>query len=225
MKRIELRSPILRDRELPYQEFDYPIVSTQFLPEPSISNSVPFLEVINRRRSKRNFNSLAFEQLNALLWHSARTIDLIPPIKQIRWEHRPSPSGGGRHPIDVFILKQGHINLELHLYQSISHALSLLRTDHESVKNLMLEAERILPPEEATILWFGAQFERTLSRYEYGDSIVWKDAGALTATFSFVAEAFNLNFCPIGITGEPYFSQCLKTTKLTGMGGACVGSQ
>jgi SagB-type dehydrogenase family enzyme len=225
MKRIEIASPVLRDQELSYQEFLYPILSKQFLPEPLINHSAPFLEVVNTRRSRRDFKRLTFEQLNALLWHSSRTINVASPKLQTRWEHRPAPSAGGRHPIDVFIVQQENGKNELSLYQSIPHALAALETDQENVNGLVLETEKILPRQEATVLWFGAQFERTLARYINGDSLVWKDAGALTATFSFVAEALNLNFCPIGITGEPYLSQCLHTTQVTGVGGAYVGSR
>jgi hypothetical protein len=111
------------------------------------------------------------------------------------------------------------------LYQSISHALATLQADQENINGLLIAAERILMRQNATVLWFGAQFERTLSRYENGDSLIWKDAGALTATLAFVAEALNLTFCPIGITGEPYMSRCLQTNKVTGVGGAYVGSR
>jgi SagB-type dehydrogenase family enzyme len=225
MKRIEIGSPVLRSRELPYQEFTYPILSRQFLPEPIVKNSTPFLEVVGSRRSRRAYKPLASEQLNALLWHSSRTISVAPPELQVRWEHRPSPSGGGRHPIDVFILQRESGEYKLSLYQSIPHALATLEAAQENIAGLVLAAERVLPRQEATVLWFGAQFERTLSRYENGDSLVWKDAGALTATFSFVAEALGLNFCPIGVTGEPYLSQSLQTVKVIGVGGAYVGNR
>lgn len=225
MKRIEIGSPVLRDQELSYQEFIYPILSRQFLPEPIINDSAPFLEVVSRRRSQRTFRPLTSEQLNALLWHSSRTIDLSPPRLQVRWEHRPAPSGGGRHPIDVVIIQPKASGDEMFLYQSIPHALATLNANQENINELLLAAEKILPRQEATLLWFGAQFERTLSRYENGDSLVWKDVGALTATFSFVAESLNLNFCPLGITGEPHLSRCLQTIKVTGVGGAYVGNR
>jgi SagB-type dehydrogenase family enzyme len=225
MRQIEIGSPILRDQELSYQEFSYPVVSRQFLSKPLIKNSSPVLDVVGGRRSRRTFKPLTSEQLNALLWHSSRTINLSPPVLKVRWEHRPAPSAGGRHPIDVLIVQRERGEDKLFLYQSIPHALATLKADQENIDGLVLAAERVLPRQEATVLWFGAQFERTLSRYENGDSLVWKDAGALTATFAFVAEALNLNFCPIGVTGEPYLSQCLETIKVTGVGGAYIGGR
>ena len=225
MRRVEIGNPVLRDQELSYQEFVYPILSQQFMPEPPASHSAPFFEVISGRVSRRTFKPLTFEQLNALLWYSSRTISIAPPKQQIRWEHRPAPSAGGRHPIDVFLIEQAGGNNRLSLYQSVPHALALLKINQGNLSSLILEMEKILPRQEATVLWFGAQFERTLARYENGDSLVWKDAGVLTATFSFVAEALNLNFCPLGITGEPYLSQCFGSEKVTGVGGVYVGSQ
>lgn len=225
MRRVEIGNPVLRGQELSYQEFGYPILSQQFLPEPPASHSAPFFEVISSRVSRRTFKPLTFEQLNALLWHSSRTINIAPPKQEIRWEHRPAPSAGGRHPIDVFLIEQEGRNNRLSLYQSVPHALAVLKVNEDSLNGLILEMEKILPRQEATVLWFGAQFERTLARYENGDSLVWKDTGTLTATFCFVAEALDLNFCPLGITGEPYLSQCLQTEKVIGVGGAYVGSR
>lgn len=225
MNPIDLESPILRSEELPYEEFAYPIVSRRFLPEPDPPPASLFFEVLDRRRSQRTFKSLSFDQLNMLLWHSARTINIAPKQNPIRWEHRPSPSGGGRHPVDVFILNRRVADNKVLLYQTIPHAIATLRVEEKALKNLLTKTAEILPPRDATIIWFGAQFQRTLSRYQNGDSIVWKDAGALTATFTFVAEALELNSCPIGITGEPYFSQCFQTEKLIGVGGIYVGNR
>lgn len=223
MIHINLKSPILREKELSYTEFNYPIISKTFLPEPNIQSSHSFCEVLNKRRSQRNFRLLNREYLNSLLWFSARTIETTST--NIRWEHRPAPSAGGRHPIDIFVLDINKETTAVYLYQNAFHSLAELQLDKSKVSQLIVKAEEIIPRSQATIIWLGAQFERTTSRYEYGESLVWKDAGALTSTIALVAESLELNCCPLGITGEPYFSKAFNTNQIVGVGGIYVGNR
>jgi hypothetical protein len=89
---------------------------------------------------------------------------------------------------------------------------------------LFVAVDEVVAPEQARMLWFGAQFERTLSKYENGESLVWRDAGALLATLSLVAECLSLNCCAIGITGEPFVSGMFgKDSNVVGVGGLLVG--
>lgn len=223
MNRIDLDSPILRDKELAYEELVYSINSREFLPQPNHEITTPFFEVINKRRSRRNFRAISLEKLNILLWYSARTIEIASPVHGTRWEHRPSPSAGGRHPIDIFIIDIKEAKITIYLYQNIPHALAHINVNNNKLLNFLVETEKILPRQDATILWLGAQFDRTLSRYQNGESLVWKDAGILISTIFFVAEALEINCCPIGITGEPCFSQLFQTTKVKGVGGIYIG--
>jgi len=76
------------------------------------------------------------------------------------------------------------------------------------------------------MLWFAAQFDRTLSRYNNGESLVWRDSGALAATIALVAECLHLSSCAIGITGEPFISQILDSKgALVGVGGLLIGQR
>lgn len=226
MKQIKLQSPVLRTKELSYTEFAYPILSKKYLPEPAFTNSTTFLDVINNRVSRRTFNKLSFDKLNALLWYSARAIDVAPPEVSPRWQHRPSPSGGGRHPVDIFILNDENGEYTLSLYQPISHSLSLLRSSKSHIANLINTIETVLPIGNATIIWLAAQFDRTLSRYENGESLIWKDVGALTGVTTLVAEYLEINCCPIGINGDPYISEAINgELRITGVGGLLVGEK
>lgn len=226
MKWIKLKSPVIREREIKFQEFCYPVLSKQYLSQPFMDKNPSFFEVTERRRSSRLFKQLSDDKLNALLWYTSRTISLSPPKSGVRWQHRPSPSGGGRHPIDVFIIDNSEIPKSVLLYQSVSHSLAKLRINNECLNLFLNFLEKVLPAQECTIVWFGAQFQRSLSKYENGESLVWRDAGALSATFAFVAEALEINCCPIGPIGEPYFSQIFNAGgKVSGVGGLYVGNR
>jgi SagB-type dehydrogenase family enzyme len=223
MSKINLKSPILRKIELEYEEFEYPVLTHHYLNEPIIKNSPPFLNVIGNRETKRIFNPLPDEKLSTILWYSARTIRVSNQPKT-RWEHRPSPSAGGRHPIDIFVIKPvSKAKIELLLYRTDIHAFAEIKSNSVELFRLMEKAKEILDFQFGTLVWFGAQFDRTLSRYKNGESLVWRDTGFLTSMISLVSESVCVNSCPIGITGEPHFSECLNTDAVIGVGGVCLG--
>jgi SagB-type dehydrogenase family enzyme len=226
MKWINLESPNVRAQELEYQEFRYPILSRHYLSVPCAVTNPPFFAVTERRKSVRQFKSLTIDRLNALLWHAARSISLLPPQNGERWQHRPTPSAGGKHPVDVFVVDCSKKEKSVLLYSPVSHSLSELKIYKEPLIEFLQLLAEVLPTQNATIIWFGAQFERTLSKYENGESLIWRDAGALSATLAFTAEALEINCCLLGPTGEPFFSKIFGDNKtILGVGGMYVGER
>lgn len=85
--------------------------------------------------------------------------------------------------------------------------------------------ESMVPAPEATKTLLVAEPGKTQAKYFNHESLVWRDAGALLATMGFVAEALNLNYCPIGITGEPWASMLSSEGNLVGVGAALIGGR
>jgi SagB-type dehydrogenase family enzyme len=227
MKRIELPSPILRESELTYREFQYPIKELKNLPPPLDLPATPLQAVLSSRKSERNYGAMSDNELSSLLWHSARVISANPPSNPIRWQHRPVASAGGRHPIDLLIMQKQGGRYNAFLYNPLAHCLAFLNISGENeLQEFTTAINLIIPLQDATIIWLGAQFDRTLARYEHGESLVWRDAGGIIAVLSLVAEALNLNCCPIGITGEPFLSNLIPSdNKVVGVGGLLIGSR
>lgn len=224
MKRTDLFSPVPRGRELPYADFSYSIEEKSYLPEPDPLPSVTFASVLASRESRRCFKPLSLNDLNCLLHYSARALVVASPKQSPRWQHRPTPSAGGRHPVDLLVIHLQDSSPIVHLYQPEPHALAKLKVANTSLEKLCKLVNEVVSQEEATILWFGAQFDRTLSKYENGESLVWRDVGALLATISLVAECLGLNSCGLGITGEPFISELLASNgQVIGVGGLLVG--
>ena len=212
MKRIDLSNPVPREPEVRYSEFQYNIEEEIYLSEPGISVDAPFLRVLGARHSKRTFKAVSAERLNALLWHSARAIIITPPRYGSPWQHRPAPSAGGRHPIDLLIIREPRDSNSLFLYDPIAHGLYRLRVSETSCLYQLVDlTSQVIPLGGATIILFGAQFARTQSKYENGESLVWRDAGALISIISLVAEYLELNCCALGFTGEPLLSRMLHS--------------
>jgi SagB-type dehydrogenase family enzyme len=226
MKRIDLANPTPREVELRHSEFSYNLVEESYLPEADPLPESPLSVLLKSRRSRRTFKAISPEELNALLWHSARTIE-VERSSTAFWQHRPTPSAGGRHPIDLLIFKEQDKSRSVYLYNALSHALGrLTASDSEDLDNFFSSVNDVVPLAQATIIWFAAQFERTLSRYENGESLVWRDAGALITTIALVAECLGLNSCAVGITGEPHISRMLNSReKVVGVGGVIVGQK
>lgn len=223
---IKLMNPIPRENELPYKEFEYSILETIFLPLPEKLPEKRFLEVLELRHTNRDFRIMSIEKLSNLLWLTAKTRAIKREENGFNWQHRYVPSAGGRHPIDILITG---INLEyesLWLYNSISHSICRVKNDTFEFNKLLLTLNEILPYKNAVILWFVAQIGRTLSKYEYGESLIWRDSGVLLGNISLTAEFLGLNSCGLGITGDPWISKTLcGEFYLLGVGGCIIGEK
>jgi SagB-type dehydrogenase family enzyme len=224
MNPIDVPDPTPRQRELPYIEFTYPIIAREYLVIPETPLQKTFSEVIKNRQSRRSFGRLAPEKLSSLLWHAAKTQSTYREESGFLWQHKAAPSGGGRHPIDIFIIDQTAEKKQLHLYDPIAHVLCQLEANVAQLNEFANRVNSVVACEEATIIWFVAQTARTLSKYENGESLIWRDSGALLATIYFVAEALDLNCCGLGITGEPQITESIGAKGiLRAVGGCLVG--
>ena len=224
MKRTNLESPALRPSELPYREFHYPRRAANYLSVPSPLSRATLFDVLESRQTCRSFEGPLDEPaLSTILWYSSKTRTTRREASGFVWQHRPSPSGGGRHPLDLLVWQSDTVGPCL--YDPIAHSLVELNANTPSAgEELIAHTRHIVPFKTASLIWFAAQFDRTLSRYQHGESVVWRDAGVLTAAICLIAEALGLSCCPLGITGEPFISRLLGSKSLVvGAGGLLIG--
>ncbi len=97
------KNPAPRKYPKTASHFNYPISKVIPLPEPVKSPSVSFFDIINSRKSIRKFKSLDMLQISTLLWHSAKVREVVGLKNGHILTHRPSPSAGAIHPIDIFL--------------------------------------------------------------------------------------------------------------------------
>lgn len=221
---IDEPSPVPRAIPQLYTDWRYPWVEVEYLPPPPTERGDERLfAVLDRRASRRDFRTVDPQSLGMVLWYTAKTW-ARHGSHRLRWEHRATPSAGGCHPIDVLALRPDP--LQLTVYDPVSHALCTLTVHAEALSALRSAVENLFPVGQGTVLWHAAQPGRTLARYEHGESLVWRDAGALVAVTAVVAEGLGLNCCPIGITGEPYLSAALEAEgRVVGVGGVVIGGR
>lgn len=218
--------PRPRSMERRYLEWHYDVRSVEYLPVPDERVDPGFFAVVDRRRSSREFGPLAQSDLATLLWYTAKTRER-EPSESSRWEHRPTPSAGGRHPIDLLVSNWPAGSETFYVYDPVGHALCAIHLPDSSARQRLVEdAVEVIGGRDGVILWHAAQFARTTSKYEHGETLVWRDAGGLVAVTALVSEALALACCPLGITGEPYLSTALGAGEaVVGVGGCVVGSR
>ncbi|CAI8943058.1 hypothetical protein [Pseudomonas sp. IT-P4] len=222
---IKLSSPTVRETPETYAPFAWPDGRFQAFPAiwdaPPAREDIDVLTVIERRRSRRSFVSLNHDQLGQLFWHCARTQGIATSDLGFDLEQRPTPSAGAIHPIHILVKPaQTH---KWFRYDARRHGLLEVEGSESELKPLEECSKGVLPSEDATQLLLVAEPGKTSAKYECGESLIWRDAGALLAIMAVTAEALNLAFCPLGITGEPWASELAAPGILMGVGMALVG--
>ena len=227
MNHFELASPSLREPRGEYTDFAYQVLARCYLPIPEELPSMSLVDTLSYRRSRRRFGCLDPDDLSTLLWMAGRSRGRRVDPSGRPYQIRATPSAGGIHPIDVMVVDHAALPPKIHLYDPSAHALcELCIADHQQLDVLLDTVNDILPTENGTVIWFVAQFGRTMAKYIDGESLVWRDAGALLAVFCLVGESIGLSCCAIGITGEPAISAALGgPDRLRGVGGLAVGAR
>ena len=155
---------------------------------------MPFGAVLDRRSSQRDFGELSRANLGSLLWHAARVRSTD------RGQHRPAPSAGGLHPIELVVLEPP-FRLAF-LYDPVRHALGQLADiDSQLLATACGATVAVLPLARGTLIVALGDFERTGALYEEPDSLVWRDAGCALATLHLTSAWLGLGSCLLGIVG------------------------
>lgn len=219
---IDLADPLPRSAPEPYTPIEWELGETCSLPPTSGVPDRPFNEVIDARASHREFGFVDDQQLGAFLWVACRTRGVGASELGFDLEHRAAPSAGATHPIHVVVKRPG--DDRWWLYVPRSHRLAEIKHAPAKLAGLFDLSLQVLAGDQAIRFLFLAEPGKTLGKYQNGCSLIWRDAGALLGVMALAATAQGLNFCPLGITGEPWASGLADQGKLVGVGLALLGS-
>lgn len=218
--------PSPREKELPFTPYRFAFKARRLLEPPIDTTSEGCLRVMHQRQSRRVFGPLSEQQLSALLWFSAKTLRAKHELSGFYSQHRPAPSGGGRHPVHILLLTPASDELAVSVYEPEGHALLLLDQPEPAATRIFAkELQPVVPPQSGTVLWLAAEHTRTSSRYMHSESLVWRDAGALLATIHLAAEALSINCCAYGPIGGAWINRLFPGAPFVGVGGCVVGSR
>jgi SagB-type dehydrogenase family enzyme len=220
-----LASPLPLPNPPRRRRFRYPVVAITYLPVPRRTAGPGIFKVMATRITRRCFAPVDRMQLAEFLWHVARTRRTEGPIIDSHsWEQRMAPSAGGMQAIDLIIQQKDGLDFLMFRYNSRAHALEQLRVKG-SCAALWDAAQTILAAPDGFIIWFSADMEVMRARYRWGESLLWRDAGALLAYCCLVAEALGLASCPLGLTGEPMFADVFGAKRIRCFGGITIGAR
>lgn len=220
-----MENPKPKDKEKILPAFELPFDKVIELPFPKEFPIMNFTEVLDLRRSKRVFNSISIECLSSLLYLCAKVKQENLLESGYKTSFRPSPSAGGRHPIDIFVLSESLFeNKALHYYDPYMHQLKQVRFDLEQTDRLRNHLLESFPgSQNATVLWMVVFPERTESKYDSYESLVWRDVGALVNTIQLTSTFLRLNSCIAGTLGEPIISELFAEIRVQSGGAILIG--
>lgn len=215
------KDPRPKTNEETVPSFSYPGNEKVFFKKPDVFVNRSFFEVATERTSQRKFSALPESRLAQLLWYSAKVISTHSQANGYILSHRPSPSAGARHPIDI-IVSMPSKERKLEYYNPFDHSLTVVTTDQILVDNFVDHINQCMEIQEGTIIWFLAHQVRTGAKYDNPESLVWRDAGALIYCMQIVCAALNLSSCAIGTLADPHI-KILFGEEVISAGGIIIG--
>lgn len=221
MSWIDLGNPAPLEEPQPYSPTPWPKGKVRYLRAEPDGPARSFQQTVHTRRSQRIFDSPDEARLSHLLSWTCRASSIISQHLGFPQTTRPAPSAGAIHPVHVIL--HGIDDPGWCRYDPFEHALVELpsRLEPSTVRRAL---DHLLPSARATLILFAAEPALTFAKYRDGCSLIWRDAGVLQGYFSAAAEALELRFCLIGVTGEPWVSRLIDQKMLIGVGAAYVGS-
>ncbi len=219
---IDLGDPIPKQAPERYSPIKWDLGEIRPLPSFAGTLDRRFSEVLDARVSHRDFGLVNDLQLGTFFWLACRTRGVCGSDLGFDLEHRSTPSAGAIHPVHIVVRRPS--DDRWWLYEPRAHQLIELKQAPIKLAGLYDLSLQVLNGDEATRFLFLAEPGKTLSKYQNGCSLVWRDAGVLLGVMALTAVAQGLNFCPLGITGEPWASTLADQGKLAGVGLALRGS-
>ena len=168
------------------------------LPRPKMIQR-DFSDVLTSRSSPPGPTPLTLQRLSTILWHSCLIRERHPPSDGRRgWESRNSPAAGGLHEIEVLCLPLDE-SLPICWYDPLRHRLIEVSEDVVEARERQQQLVHELCGSKVGIsIQFVADWQRISTLYNHAASLMWRDAGALLATFCLVAEGAGAACTPLG---------------------------
>lgn len=157
-----------------------------------------FWKVLRSRRTKRRFarEPISFNELSTLLlWTWGKTQVLDDPVLG-RYILKTSPSGGARHPIEVYplVLRVKDVSPGIYHYSVSQHQLEFIKAGQFDEAAVRLCANQPWVRDAAVVFFMTAIVERSMWKYKHSHAyrVILMDAGHLGQTFHLVCTKLGL---------------------------------
>ncbi len=162
----------------------------------ALGRAAVLYDLLRSRKSRRTYSDapLVVEELSYLLW-------AIEGVRENRgkFSFRTTPSGGARHPLDIYVFahKIQGLNVGLYRYLPVEHQLVLERQgDDSEALNEALNGQ--FWNAACIVIWAAVPYR---SEWRYGkaaDKLVALDAGHSCQNLYLACESLGLGTCAIG---------------------------
>lgn len=220
---MKIREPKVRQKISPIAPLKYRVIDRHILPSDSNSRPEEFTRILELRRSRRKFQSVSLDDLGPLFYLSSRTKEAVNSENGLIIERRNVPSSGGLHTIDCFVSKFD--DEKWYVYNSHRHSLDEVMVKDPSMLSCFKDKCQGLfdCSREPYLIWYVCDLDRLGCKYENPESLALREAGAIAAIQSLIAESRNLAFCMLGLTGSDEARALLDERQLLGVGTVVVG--
>jgi SagB-type dehydrogenase family enzyme len=158
------------------------------------ASSSSFPAVLLRRRTQRGFDrdtALSRDVVGTLLYLVAGATHVVETPHTGTVIQRTSPSGGSRHPTEVYPVVRNVEGIQpgVYHYSVQDHALELLATELSDVEVLRAAGDQRYFCDAALILLYTAVLDRVMWKYDIGRAyrVIFLDAGHLDQTLYLTA--------------------------------------
>ena len=209
----------------PQKPYDEGVVLIDLVaPKNMTVGSMPLIEVIERRRSRRKFTAeaLTLEALSFLLWATQGISSVIKRADgKVVNTLRTVPSGGARHPFETYLLVNRVEGLKpgLYRYLPLDHKVYLIDDDAALAEKVHKASyDQYVMQSAVTFIWTTIPY-RTEWRYSLmAPKLVNLDAGHVCQNLYLAATSINAGVCAIaaynqkeldallGVNGEDEFA-------------------
>lgn len=204
-------------------QFPYLLGKRKRLDRSYKSNTEPFLSVLNKRSSSSKFSKPDMSNISELLFHCASAKEIYEDDMGLTVIKRAVPSAGSIHPIDLLVSMPSESARELNYYNPIDHSLYEIMIDAVYTKEFFEEVSINKKLENACLIWFSIQPDKTGVKYNYPKSLYWRDTGALLLCVQLVATYLGLSSCPLGTLATKTFNNLFESQSLISGGGILIG--
>lgn len=201
---------------------EWPIIGHDDLPREFYCPPYDFFDLLENRKSTREFDPLCLNDLSALLWFSQRHVRL-DNFDQNR-VRTPIPTIGSLASVQTIVVDQ---RFSAWVYNGEHHTACRLSSASEVSREIRSDANNFFQVGGGSLLLFVASRSYLEQYYRAPDALVLREAGVLLGTMALLAEAFDLAFCPLGTAAEDWLEKLLHVNKQTIVpaGAAVVGGR
>lgn len=219
-----IKEPIPRKAPGEWEPFFPKAIATHVFDRPTASSEVSFSEVLESRRSKLG-GQVSLSEIADLLWFSigARGFhDTGRASVPIQWS--PTPSSGGLAGISVVLVSED--SPMQCLYDPIAHRLLELEVNSDEVaRTNAKEVRAVVGSYSGCTLRMLADAQKYSVAYENPESLIYRDAGAITSTLCLCANWLGLTSCPLGFLGNDFIRQLgMPPDRFLAVGAVQIGS-